>query len=102
MYRLTSATVTICLKTEACGLRSGDDFTEFVTMVSVPLEKTTAVIPGFKDRVSKAGGTSGKTDSESYAFIRDSVDESLSENFESAKAWLREFRVIEEKGSYSP
>ena len=53
------------LKTEACGDRSGDLCTEFETMEVVPLEKTTAVIDELEARDLRAGGTSGKVESES-------------------------------------
>ena len=57
--------MTISLKTLACGPKSGEDFTELVTMELVPFEKTTAAIPGSSVRAFKAGDTSGKVERES-------------------------------------
>lgn len=94
--------MTIFLKTDACGPRSGDELTEVVTMLLVPLENTTAVMPDSLSRAFSAGETSGNVERESYALMSDAMDSLFKETFESAKAWLKELRVMDEKGSYWP
>lgn len=50
---------------EAWGEREGDEFTEELTMASVPLEKTYASIERSVEMALSAGETSGKVESES-------------------------------------
>src|SRR5271170_8238883 len=67
---LIESTVTRSLNTDACGERSFDFVTEFVTIAVVPLEKTTHSTLGLEEILCMAGSTSGNMDNESYACIR--------------------------------
>lgn len=75
---LTKSTVTMFLNTEAYGESSADFLIEFETMVLVPFEKTTHWILDLEPSFSRAGPTSGKIESESYAFIISSMPGSSS------------------------
>lgn len=69
-------------------------------MSFVPLEKMTGVRWEDWKRDFKAGPTSGKVERELYASMREAVEASSRESEDSTKAWLRELRVMVEKGSY--
>lgn len=47
----------------------------------------------------RAGKTSGKVERESYADMRKLMAESESDREDSAMAWWRDWRVMEEKGA---